>query len=211
MAIQNILDRQGSDPLKIFQAVALGEAVGGVLEQVPDPEWRSRLRRAARSVGVEEAVTSSLTVTSTPDGSVALSATDENGQRDGTIGLAAMEPALDPRATVPLDPAGKPVKLPATSRDSEDASGQPDDLSGTVRWAGGDGAGTRFSSLAAVGPWTILSRPETLNASGSRRACRMGAWKVPPTFWHQGNVGGFFRPMADAPVAMNRDPDPLVQ
>ena len=34
--------------------------------------------------------------------------------------------------------------------------------------------------------------------------------KVPPTFWHHGNMGGFFRPMADAPVAMNRDPNPLV-
>jgi len=31
----------------------------------------------------------------------------------------------------------------------------------------------RCSLLAAVGPLTILSRPETLNASGSRRACPM--------------------------------------
>src|SRR5208337_670801 len=31
----------------------------------------------------------------------------------------------------------------------------------------------RFSSLAAAQPLNILSRPETLNASGSRRACRM--------------------------------------
>ena len=52
-AIQDILDRQDSDPVKIFHAVALGEALGGVLEQVPDPEWRSRLRRAAESLGVE--------------------------------------------------------------------------------------------------------------------------------------------------------------
>src|SRR5271157_1037792 len=31
----------------------------------------------------------------------------------------------------------------------------------------------RFSSLAAAQPLNILSRSETLNASGSRRACRM--------------------------------------
>jgi len=31
----------------------------------------------------------------------------------------------------------------------------------------------RFSPLAAAPPLNILSRPETLNASGSRRACRM--------------------------------------
>ena len=31
----------------------------------------------------------------------------------------------------------------------------------------------RFSPLAAVQPLTILSWPEALNASGSRRACRM--------------------------------------
>src|SRR5208283_2899554 len=31
----------------------------------------------------------------------------------------------------------------------------------------------RFPSLAAAQPLNILSRPETLNASGSRRACRM--------------------------------------
>ena len=31
----------------------------------------------------------------------------------------------------------------------------------------------RFSPLAAAQPLNILSRPETLNASGSRRACRM--------------------------------------
>jgi len=31
----------------------------------------------------------------------------------------------------------------------------------------------RFSSLAAAQPLNILPRPETLNASGSRRACRM--------------------------------------
>jgi len=35
--------------------------------------------------------------------------------------------------------------------------------------------------------------------------------KVPPTFWHQGTVGGFFGRIADAPVAMNRDPNPLVR
>jgi len=32
----------------------------------------------------------------------------------------------------------------------------------------------RFSPLAAAQPLNILSRPETLNASGSRRARRMG-------------------------------------
>src|SRR5208337_4428218 len=31
----------------------------------------------------------------------------------------------------------------------------------------------RLSSLAAAQPWIILSRPEALNASGSRPACRM--------------------------------------
>jgi len=31
----------------------------------------------------------------------------------------------------------------------------------------------RFSPPAAAQPLNILSRPETLNASGSRRACRM--------------------------------------
>ena len=31
----------------------------------------------------------------------------------------------------------------------------------------------RFSPLAAAQPLSILSPPETLNASGSRRACRM--------------------------------------
>ncbi len=137
VAIQTILDRQDSDRLKIFQSIALGKTLWGVLEQVSDPEWRSRLRRAARAVGVEETVTGSLTVTSPPDGSVTLPATDENIQRDLTIGLAAMELALDPQATVLLDPAGKPVKLPATSCDSKAAPGQPDDPSGTVHWGGG--------------------------------------------------------------------------
>ncbi len=138
VAIQTILDRQDSDRLKFFQSVALGETLGGVLEQVPDPEWRSRLRRAARAVGVEETVTGSLTVTSRPDGSVTLPATDEKIQRDRTIGVAAMKPALDPQATVPLDPAGKPVKLPATNRDLEAAPGPPDGPSGTVHWGGGE-------------------------------------------------------------------------
>jgi len=143
LTIQTILDLQDSDPLKIFQGVALGEALGGVLEQIVDPEWQSRLRRAARSVGVEEAVTSNLTVTSPPDGSVALSATDENIQPGLTIGLAAMKPAEDPQATVPLDSAGKPIEQAATGGDSEDASEQSDNLSGTVRLARGEDAGTQ--------------------------------------------------------------------
>jgi len=143
VAIQNILDRQDSDPLEIFHAVALGEALGGVLEQVPDPEWRSRLRRAVKSIGIEEAATSSLTVTSAFGGSVALPATDENGQRDGTIGLAAMKLALDPRSAVPSDPAGKHVKLPGPSRDPDDAPGQPGDPSDIEHGAGGDGAGSQ--------------------------------------------------------------------
>ena len=37
----------------------------------------------------------------------------------------------------------------------------------------------RFSSLAAAQPLNILSRPETLNASGSRRACRRPSAAVP--------------------------------
>jgi serine/threonine-protein kinase len=142
-AIQDILDRQDSDPLKIFHAVALGEALGGLLEQVPDPEWRSRLRRAVKSVGIEEAATSSLTVTSASGGSVALPATDENGQRDGTIGLAAMKLALDPRTAVPSDPARKHVKLPGPSRDPDDAPGQPGDPSDIEHGAGGDGEGSQ--------------------------------------------------------------------
>src|SRR5271157_5326899 len=35
----------------------------------------------------------------------------------------------------------------------------------------------RCSLLAAVGPLTILSWPEALNASRSRRACRMAIWR----------------------------------
>ena len=117
MAIQNILDRQDPDPLEIFHADALGEALGGVLEQVPDPEWRSRLRRAVKSVGIEEAATSSLTVTSASGGSVALPATDENGRRDGTIGLAAMKLALDP-VRGPLGPGPRPPRTPRGSTSS---------------------------------------------------------------------------------------------
>jgi hypothetical protein len=37
------------------------------------------------------------------------------------------------------------------------------------------------------------------------------AVRRPTTLWRQVNAGGFFRPTADAPVAMNRDPNPLVQ
>ncbi len=40
---------------------------------------------------------------------------------------------------------------------------------------------------------------------------QLRARKRPLTFWHQGNVGGFFHPMADVPVAMNRDPNPLAR
>ncbi len=41
--------------------------------------------------------------------------------------------------------------------------------------------------------------------------CPDSARKRSPTFWHQVNVGGFFHPMADAPVAMNRDRNPLAR
>jgi len=37
----------------------------------------------------------------------------------------------------------------------------------------------RLSSLAAAQPWIILSRLEPLNASGSRRACRMAISRNP--------------------------------
>ncbi len=117
-----------------------------MLEQVPDPEWRSRLRRAVKAVGVEEVGTGSLTAASASGGSVPFAAIDENGQRDGTLGLAAMEPDADPLSPFPSDPAGKPVGLPAPSRDSEDTSGQPSDRSDAEHWAGGDGAGAQTTS-----------------------------------------------------------------
>jgi len=44
-----------------------------------------------------------------------------------------------------------------------------------------------------------------------RSVCPDSARKRSPTFWHQGNAGGFSRPMADAPVAMNRDQNPLAR
>src|SRR5271166_355449 len=44
-------------------------------------------------------------------------------------------------------------------------------------------------------------------AGGSRQSAR----KVPPALRHQVNAGGFFHPMADAPIAMNRDQNPLAR
>ncbi len=45
-----------------------------------------------------------------------------------------------------------------------------------------------FFPLAADQPLTILSRPEALNASGSRRACRMA---ISRNAWCQPGVGDF--------------------
>jgi hypothetical protein len=112
-AMRDVLEREESDPVKMFQAVALGEALTGVLVQVADAEWANRLRQAARAVGLHEAGTTSLTVTSPPD---------------GTVGLAARNPILDHDSTVPSDAAGNHVKLPATTRDPDNAPGVPDDL-----------------------------------------------------------------------------------
>jgi hypothetical protein len=110
--MRQVQEWEESDPVKMFQSVALGEALTGV--HVADPEWANRLRQAARAVGLHEAGTTSLTVTSPPD---------------GTVGLAARNPILDHDSTVSSDAAGNHVKLPATTRDPDNAPDVPADLS----------------------------------------------------------------------------------
>src|SRR5262245_7516000 len=55
---RNYLDREDSHPVKTFQRQAMAEALRGLLEQVADPEWKSRLHQAAQTVGIEEAALS---------------------------------------------------------------------------------------------------------------------------------------------------------
>ena len=112
-----------------------------MLEQVADPEWRSRLRRAAQRAGIEEPVAGSMTITSPPAGPVDLPYPGERNQGGLTFGLAAMKQAGDPHATIPTSPTGQPSDLPAACHEPEDASGQTTTCSGTMGVSGGENAG----------------------------------------------------------------------
>ena len=50
---RDYLDREEQDPLKVLQAVALGEALERLLDRVTDPEWRTLLRQAAEVAGID--------------------------------------------------------------------------------------------------------------------------------------------------------------
>ena len=140
VAVQNILDRHDSDPVRILQSVALDDALTGLLEQVCDPDWQSQLRRAATSVGFADAAANSLTASAAPGPWVSISATDEISQHDGAIGRAARNSALESQTTVTSDLAERSVKLPATTRDPDDS---PCHAGDTEQWTGGGDSGTR--------------------------------------------------------------------
>ena len=168
-AIQDILDRHDSDPVKMFHVIALGEALEGVLEEVSDSVWLSRLRLAAKAVGVEETGASSLTQSSAAGDPQPSSATDEADQGDCTVGLAALSPAANPPYPVAPRYPGTPVKMRDTGGQIEDSEGRAGGSSDTELWAGGvaadsqttsppgeDGNGSAQPPLAGMG--TVQSR-----------------------------------------------------
>ncbi len=151
-ALRNITDRQDSDPIRILGAIALEDAIEDVLGQISDLEWQSHLRQALRAVGIEAGFDSGLTTSDASECSASLSATDDNGDHGGTVGLNEIGPVVraegDSLSTLPSNQAGSPVKLPATNREPEESTGQPSDRSDTEN-CGDGGSGDETTSRPA--------------------------------------------------------------
>jgi serine/threonine-protein kinase len=133
---RNYLEREDSDPVKIFQKLAMGEALRGLLLRVADPDWRSRLLQAARAVGIEQAAQSSMTVGAPPGDASGLIAVGGKDGRDSSQ-LADGQRAEDPESTVVQDP-GDQSSLTPTAHEPSDAAPQPDDPTATTNWSGDD-------------------------------------------------------------------------
>jgi serine/threonine-protein kinase len=134
---RNYLERDDANPVKIFQKLAMGEALRGLLELVADPDWRSRLRQAALAMGIEEAIQSSLTV-GAPAGDLTGLVADR-GQVDQGRFEGGDDRGVDgPESTVELVPGHPGAAMTPTECDPGQAPPHPGDPTATRPWSGDD-------------------------------------------------------------------------
>ena len=182
---RDYLDREEQDPLKVLQAVALGEALERLLDRVTDPEWRT-IAPAGGGGGRDRWV---------PE--------DHQPHRDGCRRRARPWPGRDGQASPPVETEQVVRPVPGSDRaGSELETTLPSRRPGLrlsvprVRrlWQGGESFG-RHGDHPVVAAQELGRRPDDL-ASGRRRRER-GAQVARPT----GRLAGA---VPDRPTACGR-------